>query len=85
MALPDGNASVFSDSDRFEKLVNLDFYFDKVYAREHIEDKYYNILRMQRGKYMRNYKTNTGSSGADHYFMMNGDANGTLGFSPGHL
>lgn len=40
---------------------------------------------MQRAKYYKHYKTNTGSSAADNYFMMNGDANGTLGFSPGHF
>jgi hypothetical protein len=41
------------------------------------------MMRMYRGKFFKNYKTNQGSSAADNYFMMNGDANGTLGFSPG--
>jgi hypothetical protein len=77
--------SVFSDSDRFEKLVNLDFSYDKVFARENIEEKYYHLMRMYRGRFYKNYKTNTLSSAADNYFMMNGDGNGTLGLSPGFL
>ncbi len=36
----DANASVYSDSDRFEKLINLDFRFDKVFQRFNIEEKY---------------------------------------------
>ena len=42
----DANVSVYSDSDRFEKLVNLDFRFDKVFTRHQIEEKYAYNLRM---------------------------------------
>jgi hypothetical protein len=37
---------VFSDSERFEKLISLDFSFEKCYGREPIEAKYAQILRM---------------------------------------
>ncbi len=36
---------------------------------------------MQREKYFRNYKTG-GSIGGEYAFIMNGDGNGTLGYSP---
>ncbi len=60
--------SIFSDSERFEKLVNLDFSFSQCFLRDPIEAKYANFLRLLREKYYR-YKTNTitgSGTGHDH-------------------
>lgn len=37
--------SIFSDADRVEKLINLEFTFEKCYGKEPIEAKYYQALR----------------------------------------
>jgi len=38
-------ASIISDSNRFEKLVNLEFSFDQCFKSEPIEHKYALMLR----------------------------------------
>lgn len=69
--------SVFSEIDRIEKLINLDYTFEKCYGKEPIVEKYYHILKQQRERL---FNKNAGLRSLTTSNPFEGD--GVLGYSP---
>jgi hypothetical protein len=62
------NDTIYSDSERFEKLVNCDFSFTKRYGHEKIEEKYASMIMAQRNaRFLRSKNNDLFSSFAEEF------------------